>query len=74
MLVKDNTKTSKMHLDKNNKLWVLTTGTNTQKENCVFWNCIDPNTEEVVDVVEIPLLKKGTKFGNRYPHEWWSLL
>ena len=59
VLVKDNTKTSKMHLDKNNKLWVLTTGTNTQKENCVFWNCIDPNTEEVVDVVEIPLLKKG---------------
>ena len=33
VLVKDNTKTSKMHLDKNNKLWVLTTGTNTQKEN-----------------------------------------
>ena len=57
--VKDNVKTSKMHLDKNNKLWVLTTGTNTQKESCVFWNCIDPNTEEVVDVIEIPLLKKG---------------
>lgn len=59
VLVKDNAKTSKMHLDKNNKLWVLTTGTNTQKESCVFWNCIDPDTEEVLDVVEIPFLKKG---------------
>ena len=69
-LVKDNAKTSKMNLDKNNKLWVLTTGTNTQKESCVFWNCIDPDTEEVLDVVEIPFLKKGDP-NLKIDSPWW---
>lgn len=59
VLVRDGTKTSKMHLDKNNKLWVLTTGQNSAKVNCIFWNEIDPDTEEVIEIVEIPLLKKG---------------
>lgn len=47
-------KTAKMVVDKNNKLWVMTTASNK-----TILNCIDPETEKVVKTVEIPYAKKG---------------
>lgn len=49
-------KTAKMILDKNNKLWVMTTGS----DNTIL-NCINPETEKVERTVEIPYVKKDTE-------------
>ena len=48
-------KTAKMILDKNEKLWVMTTSSDE-----TILNCIDPATEKVVKKVEIPYVQKGT--------------
>lgn len=47
-------KTAKMILDKNNKLWVMTTGSGK-----TILNCINTDTEKVEKIVEIPYVKKG---------------
>ena len=51
-------KTCKMHVDKNNKLWIFSTGKNAESRNCAYWIKIDPETQKV-DSVEIPFFKRG---------------
>ena len=46
--------TAKLILDKNNKLWVLTTG-----NDKVILNCINPETEKVEKTVDVPYVKEG---------------
>ena len=51
-------KTCKMHVDKNNKLWIFSTGKNAENRNCAYWIKIDPVTQKI-DSVEIPFFKRG---------------
>lgn len=56
--ISKNVKTCKMHVDKNNKLWIFSTGKNAENRNCAYWIKIDPVTQKV-DSVEIPFFKRG---------------
>ena len=49
-------KTAKPILDKNHKLWILTT-----ESDKVILNGINPETEKVEDTIEIPYVKEGDK-------------
>ena len=49
-------KTAKPILDKNHKLWMLTT-----ESDKVILNGINPETEKVEDTIEIPYVKEGDK-------------
>lgn len=56
--INKNIKTCKIHTDKNNKVWIFSTGTKADKRSYAFWIKIDPATYKI-DSVEIPFLKRG---------------
>ena len=64
VVVGELTKTCKMQVDADNRLWVVTTPRLARDQKSLTLNCIDPAQERVIKKVEIPYVLSDIKKGD----------